>query len=172
MLGLPCPLASIIMPVQAPFSPIVPRLYFDAAKRRAESLGIVVVSVCHADIPNGTPLVDGLGNYIKARTVYIGKAGTPEKRCAYARCFSTIHQVVEPGTAEALSSIATHLMYWDTFKDRASYEHCHNTPYKLLPHQQDQLVDSWRDHASTAQRAIACLPAELIGWLRSTYTDS
>ena len=159
------------MPTEAPFCPKVSRFYFDAARRHAERLGIVVVSVCHADIPNGVPAQDGMGNYIKARTVYIGKAGTPEKRCAYARCFSTIHQLVEPGTAEALSAIATHLMYWDTFQNRANYEEYHSTPYRLLPYQQDQLAESWRDHSSTAQRAIACLPAELVAWLRSTYAE-
>ena len=142
---------------------------YDAARRQAEKHGLTVISVCHASIPKGVPLRDGYGNHIQARTVYIGQPGTIEKRCAYARCYSTIHQIVDPGTQEALSAIAEHLMYWDIFGSRAEYEHYFNTPYRLLPHQQDELAIAWQEHSSTAQRAIACLPAELISWLRSTY---
>lgn len=149
------------------------RFPYSWASREADKYGLTVTSVCHADIPAGVPLKDGYGNYIKARTVYIGKPGAAAYNCAYARCFSTIHQIVEPGMAEALSAIADSLMYWDVFKgSRANYEAYYNSPVKLLPYQQDQLAASWRDHANTAQRAMLRLPAGLIEWLRSTYKES
>lgn len=158
------------MPVSAPFQPRIVRFPYSWASREAGKHGVVVTSVCHADIPRGTPLRDAHGNYIKARTVYIGKPGAAPYNCAYARCFSTIHQIVEPGIAEALASIATHLMYWDTFDgSRAKYEEYHNTPIRLAEYMQDQLAEAWRDHANQAQRAILRLPAGLVEWLRSTY---
>jgi hypothetical protein len=73
---------------------------------------------------------------------------------------------VDPGISEALSAIAGHLLYFDTFQTRKAYEDYHNTPYALLPYQQDQLAESWHEHATTAQRAIKCLPPELVAWLR------
>ena len=149
------------------------RFNFDAAKRRAEKLGLVVVSVCHASIPRGVPPQDGTGNYIKAKTVYIGKPGAMEHNCAYARCYSTIHQIVDPGMGEALSSICGHLAYYDTFNgSRADYEAYFNSPYPLLPHQKAELAESWHEHTTTAQRAILRLPAEMITWLRSVYADT
>lgn len=156
------------MNTTAPFRLTLDRFPYDAAKRQAEKYSLTVVSVCHADIPKGAPLIDGCGNYIKARTVYIGLPGTIEKNCAFARCHSTIHQSVEPGTAEALCAIAGHLLYFDTFHgSRQEYIDYHNSPYRLLPYQQDQLIESWHEHTTTAQHAIKCLPAELIAWLRS-----
>lgn len=151
----------------APFRVSLPRFPYDAANRRATEAGLVVISVCHADLPPGTPLQDDMGNYIQARTVYIGKPGTLEKHCAFGRCYSTIHQTVNPGLAECLSAIAGHLLYFDTFGTRANYEDYHNDPYRLLPHQQDQLAESWHEHATTAQRAVECLPPEVLEWLRS-----
>ncbi len=160
---------SNIVTTSAPFQVKPVNFSHDAARRLAKKHGLVVISVCHASLANGVPSQDGYGNYVQARTVYIGHPGTIEKRCAFARCYSTIYQTVEPGIAEALSVIAGHLMYFDSFASRAEYETYHNTPYRLLPHQQTQLADAWHEHSGTAQRAIACLPAEIIAWLRSTY---
>lgn len=173
MLGLHCQTAQTTMkPVLAPFQPKVIRFPYDWASHEADKYGLAVTSTCHADIPRGTPLKDGRGNYMKARTVYIGKPGAAAYNCAYARCFSTIHQIAEPGMAEALSAIATHLMYWDTFEgSRANYEEYYNTPHRLPAYMQDQLAEAWRDHANMAQRAILRLPAGLIEWLRSTYKE-
>lgn len=145
---------------------ILPAFPFDAAKRRAENSGLVVISVCHADLLPGTPRQDGTGNYIQARTVYIGRPGSMEHSCAYARCYSTIYQRVDPGLAECLSAITYHLLVFNEFNgSRASYEDYMNDPYRLYP--QDQLRAAWHEHATTAQRAMRCLPPELLAWLQS-----
>jgi hypothetical protein len=145
----------------------ISRFPYDAARWQAEKHGLTVISVCHASLPPGTPSRDHYGNYVSALTVYIGKPGTVEKNCAYARCFKPHTQLVDPGISEALSAIAYHLAYFDSFANRAEYEAYYNSPHKLPEYQQQQLRDAWHDHSSTAQRAIACLPAELIAWLRS-----
>jgi hypothetical protein len=144
----------------------IDRFPYDAARRIAADHGLTVISVCHASLPPGTPAKDHYGNYVSAFTVYIGKPGTIEKNCAYARCFKPHTQLVDPGISEALSAIADHLAYWDKFGSRADYEAYYNSPNRLPEYQQQQLRDAWCDHASTAQRAIACLPAELVAWLR------
>lgn len=145
----------------------IDRFPYDAARWQAEKHGLAVISICHADLPPGTPSRDHYGNYVSAFTVYIGKPGAVPYNCAYARCFKPHTQLVDPGISEALSAIANHLAYFDSFADRAEYIEYFNSPHRLPEYQQQQLRDAWCDHSSTAQRAIRCLPPELILWLRS-----
>ena len=137
---------------------------FDAAKRRATELGLTVVSVCHASLPDGLPCRDHYGNYLTARTVYIGEPGTIEKDCTYGRSVFPIHQTVEPGVDSCLFDV------WEALHTIKKYSSCETylesvAPYVSGPIQLEQARSHWFDRKSVADRARRCLPAELMAWL-------
>lgn len=150
------------------------RFPYDAARNRAERLGLSVVSVCHASLPPGVPCRDHWDNYVTAETVYIGAPGTPEKLCAYGRSVHSIHQQATPGLAEALRDICDALAVMDSFTSRAEYVDYYLGPNvgRCPAHQIDQMAQAWRDYQCTAHRAVRCLPPELVAWLRSLYQEA
>jgi hypothetical protein len=142
------------------------RFPYDAAERRARESGLALVNVCHAALPPGVPSRDHWGNYVTARTVYLGTPGTVEKDCAYGRVVHSIHQQATPSMADALHDIADALLMVRTFADRAAYEAyfsagCRNSA------ERDAMATAWHDYSGTAQRATRCLPPELLTWLES-----
>jgi hypothetical protein len=137
---------------------------FDAAKRRATDLGLTVISVCHADIPPGMPIQDHFGNYVTARTIYIGKPGTAEKNCAYGRSVFPIHQAVDPGIDSCLLNIWEALNILRRFPDLEQYLEAWR-PSTSGTNRYEQVRDYWLDCKSIVDRAKRCLPDEILAWL-------
>jgi hypothetical protein len=143
---------------------------YNAAEHRAREAGLTVVAVCHADLPAGASRRDHYGSYLTARTAYIGTDPAAMPRdCAYGRCIQTIHQLVEPGVAEALRDIAEQLQLVASFGSRAAletyYADCLRPGDRGAAVMRDQLALQWRDAQNTAHRARKVLPPELVEWL-------
>lgn len=149
------------------------RFNYTAAERLARDNNLVVVSYCSANLPPGIPPKDGLGNYIKAESVYIGSPGAASINCANALLFATIHQTCTPSAASALRCIGESMATLEAYPTFDSYlEVCRSYSPGWIDYNNrlTEARDQYERAVATVARAKRTLPQTVIDAIPNLVT--